>query len=98
MTWGRWLEAMEISTDREEGTLCIRESGLMDGASTRESAEELETVIGVDGRAVIVDFEHVSGCRQCRASRRPHDCQDSGNAIQHARFARDRMPSGRFSR
>ncbi len=51
---------MEINTDRQDGVLCVRASGRIDGASSTEFAVAIETATGADDRSAVLDFERVS--------------------------------------
>ncbi len=51
---------VEISTDRQDGILCVLVVGRIDGASAMAFSEKLKAATEAGDRAVILDFERVS--------------------------------------
>ena len=51
---------MDISTEREGGTLIAKTGGRVDGTNASEFQDALKDAIGADDKAVILDFEDLS--------------------------------------
>ena len=51
---------MEFDTESQDSTLIVMAEGRVDGANAREFHESLESVLGPDHRAMILDLEALS--------------------------------------
>ena len=50
---------MDVSAERQDGVLCVRAEGRIDGANARQFEETVRTAIEDGDRAVILDFEQL---------------------------------------
>ena len=51
---------MEISNERDGGTLIVHAAGRVDGSNSQEFQDGLEAIIGDGDRAVVLDLEQLS--------------------------------------